>query len=295
MSKRAWHCLRLAVPAVCAQDVSAWAYELGSCGLQVEEAGEWTQLSAYFAAEPACDLAGVRRELTHRLAGRGLAAPIGTECVEEQDWEVAWRRFFAPVWATERIVVHPLWIPVELTEGQIAVRIDPKMAFGTGGHESTQLCLQALERCLHPRMRCLDLGTGSGILSIAAALLGAGPVLAVDIDEQAVANARENLANNRIGSEQVEVRLGGVEAVAVAERPFDLVLANIQSHVLRPLLPPLRGLLAADGWIAFSGLLAREETAFCRWVTEAQLEVDTVLAKEAWICVVARNSGGQLD
>ena len=293
MSKRAWHCLRLEVPAACAEDVSAWAYELGSCGLQAEEAGERTRLSAYFAAEPTCDLVEVQRELTNRLDALGLVSSIDTECVEERDWEVEWRRFFAPVWATERIVVHPSWIPVELAEGQIAVSIDPKMAFGTGGHESTQLCLQALECCLRPGMRCLDVGTGSGVLSIAAALLGAGSVLAVDIDEKAVANARENLAHNRIGSEQVEVRLGGVEVVE--ERSFDLVLANIQSHVLRPLLTSLRGLLAADGRIAFSGLLAREEAAFCRWVTEAQLEVDIILAKEAWICVVARNGGGQLD
>ena len=293
MNKRAWHCLRLEVPAACAEDVSAWAYELGSCGLQAEEAGERTRLSAYFAAEPMRDLAGVRRELTHRLAALGLASSIDTECVEEQDWEVEWRRFFAPVWATERIVVHPSWIPVEIAEGQIAVRIDPKMAFGTGAHESTQLCLQALESYLRSGARCLDLGTGSGILSIAAALLGAGPVLAVDIDEKAVTNARENLAHNRIGSEQVEVRLGGVETVA--ERSFDLVLANIQSHVLRPLLTSLRGLLAADGRVAFSGLLAREEAAFCRWATAAKLEVDTILAKEAWICVVARNCGGQFD
>ena len=293
MNKRAWHCLRLEVPAACAEDVSAWAYELGSCGLQAEEAGEQTRLSAYFAAESMCDLAEVQRELTHRLAALGLASSIGAECVEEQDWEVEWRRFFAPVWATERIVVHPSWIPVEIAEGQVAVSIDPKMAFGTGGHESTQLCLRALESYLRPGARCLDLGTGSGILSITAALLGAGPVLAVDIDEKAVANARENLAHNRIGSEQVEVRLGGVEIVA--ERHFDLVLANIQSHVLQPLLAPLRGLLAADGRIAFSGLLAREEAAFCRWATEAKLEVDTILTKEAWICVVARNGGGQLD
>lgn len=293
MNKRAWHCLQLEVPTACAEDVSAWAYELGSCGLQAEEAKERTRLSAYFAAEPTCDLAGIRRELTHRLAALGLASPIGSECVEEQDWEAEWRRFFAPVWATERIVVHPSWIPVAIAEGQIALSIDPKMAFGTGAHESTQLCLQALERYLRPGARCLDLGTGSGILSIAAALLGAGSVLAVDIDDKAVANARENLAHNRIGAEQVEVRLGGLEAVA--ERSFDLVLANIQSHVLRPLLAPLRGLLAADGRIAFSGLLAREKAAFCQWVTQAELEVDAILAKEAWICVVARNGGGQFD
>ena len=293
MSKRAWHCLRLEVPAACAEDVSAWAYELGSCGLQAEEAGERTRLSAYFAAEPTCDLAGIRRELTHRLTALGLASSIGTECVEERDWEAEWRRFFAPVWATERIVVHPSWIPVELAEGQIAVNIDPKMAFGTGGTNRLSSACRRWRVVCAPGCAVWIWGTGSGILSIAAALLGAGSVLAVDIDEKAVANARENLAHNLIGSEQVEVRLGGIEAVA--ERPFDLVLANIQSPVLRPLLAPLRGLLAADGRIAFSGLLAREEAAFCRWVTEAQLEVDAILAKGAWICVVARNCGGQLD
>lgn len=290
MNKRTWHCLRLEVPAACAEDVGAWAYELGSCGLQVEEAGERSRLSAYFAAT--CDLAGVRSELARRLAALGLLPPMDSECVEERDWEAEWRRFFAPVWASERIVIHPSWIPVAITEGQIAVQIDPKMAFGTGEHESTQLCLQALESYLRPGARCLDLGTGSGVLSIAAALLGAGPVLAVDIDERAVANARENAACNGISAEQVEVRLGGVEAVA--ERSFDLILANIQSHVLRPLLARLRGLLAADGRIAFSGLLAREEADFCRWVAEAHLEVDAMLAKEAWICVVARNGGGPL-
>lgn len=293
MNKRAWHCLRLEVPTAWAEEVSAWAYQLGSCGLQAEEAHERTRLSAYFAAEPRCDLAEVQRALTQRLAALGLASSIAADCVEERDWEAEWRRFFAPVWATERIVVHPSWIPVAIGEGQIAVTIDPKMAFGTGAHESTQLCLQALERYLRPKARCLDLGTGSGILSIAAARLGAGPVLAVDIDERAVANARENLAHNGLALGQVEVRLGGVEAVA--ERPFDLVLANIESHVLRPLLLPLRGLLAAGGRIAFSGLLAREEAAFCRWVTEASLAVDAVLAKAAWICVVARNGGGQFD
>ena len=155
--------MRLAVPTACAEEVSAWAYQLGSCGLQAEEARERTRLSAYFAAEPRCDLAGVQRELTQRLAALGLASSIDAECVEERDWEAEWRRFFAPVWATERIVVHPSWIPVEPAEGQVAVTIDPKMAFGAGSHESTQLCLRALARYLRPGARCLDLGTGSGI------------------------------------------------------------------------------------------------------------------------------------
>ena len=160
------------------------------------------------------------------------------------------------------------------------------MAFGTGGHESTQLCLAALEGHLCTGTRCLDLGVGSGILSIAAALLGAKSVLAVDIDAVAVANARENIARNRIGPEQVEVRLGSMEVVE--EESFDLILANIQSQVLRPLLTPLRRVLAEGGCVLFSGLLEREGKDFCEWIRTAEFQVETVLEKGEWICIVAK-------
>ena len=156
--------------------------------------------------------------------------------------------FFAPVWATERIVVHPSWIPVEIAEGQIAVSIDPKMAFGTGGHESTQLCLQALESYLRPGARCLDLGRQRHSQHCRRAVGSMGQCSLWILTRKAVANARENLAHNRIGFEQVQVRLGGLEAVV--EGPVRLSLSQYPSHVLRPLLAPLP-LLAADGRIAF--------------------------------------------
>jgi ribosomal protein L11 methyltransferase len=262
---------------------------LGSCGLQAEEAGERTRLSIYFATEPDFDLAMVRRELELALAALDLAPPlIEVDRVEAEDWEEDWRRFFRPVWATPRIVVHPSWIPVETKEDQVAIVIDPQMAFGTGGHESTQLCLQALDRFLSPQARCLDLGTGSGILSIAAALLGAESVLAVDVDEVAVVNARENLARNAIAEGCVEVRTGSLEVVG--EVSFDLILANIQSHILRPLLTPIDRLLKPVGLVLFSGLLVREGADFCGWVEDAGLQIETTMEKGEWICVVARNA-----
>jgi len=275
------------VPSACAEDMGARAYALGSCGLQAEELGERTRLSVYFAISPELDFAAIEHELG-RFAAEFDQQPtsIASELIEERDWEEEWRRFFQPVWATPRIVVHPSWIPVSVEEEQIAVIIDPKMAFGTGGHESTQLCLAALEDHLLTGARCLDLGAGSGILSIAAALLGAKSVLAVDIDPVAVANARENIARNRIGSEQVEVRLGSTEVVE--EESFDLILANIQSQVLRPLLTPLRSALAEGGCVLFSGLLGREGKDFCESIRAAELRVETILEKGEWICIVAK-------
>ena len=289
MDKRTWQCLRLEVPAVCSEELGARAHALGSCGLQAEEVGEQTRLSIYFAAEPDFDLATIRHQLELFLVAHDLVIPpIEADRVEAQDWEEEWRRFFRPVWATPRIVIHPSWIPVETEGEQVSIVIDPKMAFGTGGHESTQLCVQAIDRFLRPQSRCLDLGAGSGILSIAAALLGAESVLAVDVDEVAVHNARENLGRNAIAPERVEVRLGSLDAVG--EGPFDMVLANIQSHILRPLLQPICHLLGPEGTVVFSGLLVREAPDFCAWVADAGLQVETTIEKGEWICIVARSA-----
>ena len=280
-----WHCLRLIVPHAGAEDLSAHCFEQGSCGLQIEEEEDRARLIVYFDA--ALDLGSILRELERYLEARELVGvEVVTECLEEQDWEVEWRRFFGPVWATPRIVVHPSWVPVDVGEDQIAVVIDPEMAFGTGGHESTQLCLQALEAVVQPGDCCLDLGTGSGILAITAVRLGAGHVLAVDLDPRAVENARQNLERNGIATGRVAVRQGSIDSLS--DERFDTILANIQSSVLEPMLRSFRGLLRERGRAIFSGLLATEEREFCSRVEAAGLRVEAVPAKNNWICVVAR-------
>jgi ribosomal protein L11 methyltransferase len=282
--KKSWHCLELAVPQTIAEDVSACCFELGSCGLQTQEAGEWVRLVVYFDA--ALELEPLRRQLEECLAGLTAGrTEVAVGRLEQADWETEWRRFFQPVWVTSRLVVHPSWIPVETGPGQLAVVIDPQMAFGTGTHESTQLCLQLLEEYLRPGDRCLDLGTGSGILAIAAARRGAGRVLALDIDPCAVDTAGENLERNGVDRTRVEVRLGSVEQVA--GRRFELVLANIQSQVLRPLLEPIRPLLATEGRVVFSGLLDDERSAFCVWVEQAGLRIERERSRNGWWCIAA--------
>ena len=233
------------------------------------------------------DLDEISRDLEDYLAGLGLGAfPVARDQIHQRDWEVEWRRFFQPVWATPRIVVHPSWIPVETRGDQIGVVIDPQMAFGTGGHESTRLCLRGLEDNLQPGDRCLDVGTGSGVLAIAAVRLGAAWVLAIDVDPRAVRNARQNLVRNGIGRRQAVVQQATVGELFLPG--FELILANIQSHVLQPMLIPMRELMVVGGRVLFSGLLVREEKEFCRKVEECGLCVDAVQAENEWICISAR-------
>lgn len=279
-----WHCLTLAVPPALAEVVSAWCFSLGSCGLQVEEGGERWRLQAYFPA--ASELAAICRQLDEQLEAAGLAgARLGADHIPFEDWEQEWRRFFQPVWATPRIVIHPSWIPVSCGPGQVAVVIDPKMAFGTGGHESTRLCLEFLDELLVPGDRCLDLGTGSGILGIAAGLLGAGALTLVDPDPLAVENARENLERNRV---QARVLQGDLGTLVAAE--FDLVLANIQSSVLVPILAGIGQVLRPGGRVIFSGLLVREEDSFRAAVAASRLQILSVRRRTEWIALAAQKS-----
>lgn len=287
MIAQSWECLRLEVPATCSEELGACAYALGSCGLQVEEVGEMAQLSIYFAAGSGLDMAVVIREFECHLSALGLVPPpMVSDEVAARDWETEWRRFFRPIWATPRIVIHPSWIPVAIEGDQLAVTIDPKMAFGTGGHESTQLCLQAMERCVRVGMRCLDLGAGSGILSIAAVRLGAESVLAVDTDSVAVDNARENIGRNGIAPNRIEICHCSLDAVSARE--FGLVMANIQSHILLPLLVPLYEVAAPGGVVLFSGLLVREKAEFSAQVAAVGFAVEAALEKGEWTCIIAR-------
>ena len=257
---------------------------MGSCGVQIESHRGEAVLLAYFEAAAS---SGVEEQLGELLGRYGLPnAEILLSEVENEDWEAVWRQFYSPIWATTRIVVHPSWIPVEIDDNQISIAIDPKMAFGTGEHESTQLCLQLLEEVVRSGDHCLDLGSGSGILSIAASRLGAGSILALDIDPDAVINARDNVVRNAVAAGVVEVALGSIGDLD--DELFDLIVGNIQSSVLRPMLTAMRQRLSPGRQVILSGLLKREQAEFCEEVEAADLRVSDVRAKGDWICVSAR-------
>lgn len=271
------------MPAAYAEEACGWCAETASHGWQVEDEAGAT-LTGYFDDPAAARCA--QQRLGERLVGLGLElAPPVSGTVEDRDWASEWQRSVVPVWASPRIVVLPSWLSVPDQPGLISIVIDPRMAFGTGLHASTRLCLQLLEEHLRPGDRCLDLGTGSGVLAIGAARLGAARVLAVDIDPVSVAEAGENLARNGVPAEVAVVRQGSVEQGAGST--FQVVLANLQSGVLEPLVGPLRPLLADGGVALFSGLTESEAEGFVGHLKREGWRVGEVRRLEGWVGIAA--------
>jgi len=173
-------------------------------------------------------------------------------------WAELWRQGFATRHITPRIVVTPSWIPAEPGPGETVIVLDPGMAFGTSEHPTTRGCLRLLDPILEPGSRWADVGSGSGILAIAAARLGAREVLAVELDPWASAAARENVERNAVEDRvRVVSRAVGPEFLP-GEPPFDGVLANIEAGILRPLLPGFRVGVRPGGWLILSGILESE-------------------------------------
>ncbi len=183
---------------------------------------------------------------------------LSMENIEDADWENNWKAFYKPMEIGRRLIVIPDWEEAD-ARGRVALRLNPGLIFGTGSHATTRLCLTALERRVSPGMRVLDLGCGSGILSIAALLLGADSAFGCDIDEKAVKVAYENAALNGIGRDRYTVRAGDVLTDAGLRREmgggYDIVVANIVADVIIALADTANGLKAPDGLFLCSGII----------------------------------------
>ena len=264
------------VPSARVEIASAQLFELGCCGVVEEDVSDGVRLIAYF-------------EVGKNEAEIGQAL-MPWECRFEQvpdtDWTLAWRSFFRPVYPTPRMAICPPWDRVPDPPGGFTIAIDPQMAFGTGHHETTRLALLGLEKKIMPGDRVLDVGTGSGILSIAAVKLGASEVMAVDIEAAAIENARANCVLNGVDA-QVVLGQCSVEGVSGI---FDVVVANMISGILFPIIPELAKRLHPEGCAILGGILDREREAFCAVLDEANLVLDEMLEDGEWLCAIARKS-----
>lgn len=210
----------------------------------------------------------------------------------ETDWEESWKDNYPPQEVGGKILVLPYWRAEEETD-RVKVILDPGLTFGTGAHPSTQMVMEKMEEIVRPGFRCLDLGSGSGILSIAALRLGAASAVGIDIDPKAEDIARENAAYNGFGAPEFTALTGNVtgdkalmEKLAADE--YDLVLVNIVADVIIGLAPVLPNFLTEKSTVICSGILDVRLEEVCAALTRAGLTVTAVKAKEDWRSVTAR-------
>jgi ribosomal protein L11 methyltransferase len=282
-----WLVVDLLLTQELSEALSNFLIEKGATGIEeIDEDSKRKRLKAFFQKDGKEKkvLRDLHRylESLHALAPRVPRIQLKTTLLSEQRWGENWKRYFRPI-RISRFVVKPPWSRIRMKRNQIPIEITPGMAFGTGTHATTQLCLQALEKYLKQKgLSVLDAGTGSGILSIAAARLGAGEVLGLDIDEEAVRIAKENVEKNQV-SDRVNIRSGRIGEI---RKRFDAVLANIDLKGLMRMKRSLIHHLKDQGILILSGILRQEreqvrqhylETAVFQWVKVAQ--------KGEWICL----------
>jgi ribosomal protein L11 methyltransferase len=205
-------------------------------------------------------LPGLVKSRLDQLVGNGeiRSYTLAISDIEPQNWQEQWERTVEPISIGSRIVIHPSWIPVNENEETIALVIDPKMSFGTGHHETTQMMMSLLERYVQPNMSVLDVGSGTGILSILAARLGATRVIGIDNDIDAFDNAIENCSANGV-EPFVTMYHGDLSSVQeLGGKQFDLIMVNIERKTIISILSSLQHLCRANGLLLLSGLLKED-------------------------------------
>ena len=225
-------------------------------------------------------------------AAAQLKLPMDVKTMEETNWEESWKDNYPAVEVGEKLIVVPYWA-VEETAGRIPVILDPGLTFGTGAHASTQMVMEFMEACVEQGFRCLDLGSGSGILSIAALRLGAGSAIGVDIDPKAESIARENAAYNGFSAPEFTALTGNVTEDTVLmnklqQQEYDLVLVNIVADVIIGLSPILPAFLGSDSILLCSGILDVRLDDVVQALEQAGLEILEIKAKEDWRSIRAK-------
>jgi ribosomal protein L11 methyltransferase len=248
----------------------------------------WVTVKAWFSE--AGDIEQIRFNLEHGLEELRtlelgtIEAPVYA-WVQEEDWANAWKAYFKPTRVGEHFMIIPSWETYERQPGDVPLYLDPGMAFGTGTHTTTSLCLRRLEGVVKPGARVLDVGTGSGILAIGAAKLGADQVVAIDIDPVAVQVAQENAARNGV---TLDVRAGTLDQVEAEE--CDVVIANIIAAVIINILPDVASRLKKGGKFLASGIIAEKKQQVLDAILNTWMLPLEVREENGWVAILATKS-----
>lgn len=207
--------------------------------------------------------------------------------VNEEDWANNWKKYYKPTRIGKRIVVKPIWEEYKKEGNDIVIELDPGMAFGTGTHETTRMCVQALEKYIKHQDMIFDVGTGSGILAIAAAKLGSKEVMAVDLDPVAVDSARQNVSFNDISN--IKVMQGNL--LDVVNGKADIVVANIIAEIIILLTDDVKKSLNQGGLFISSGIIRERQEAVMQKLIQSGFEIMEINTDGEWVCIVSKLKG----
>jgi len=253
-----------------------------------------SQIKLYLEASDTQSLSRLKDLLDTLRAKETLGAlEMSATALEEENWEESWKDNYPSQPVGKNLVVLPYWLADTDTQGRLPVILDPGLTFGTGAHPSTQMVLEAMEEAVFPGAVCLDLGSGSGILSIAALRLGAARATGIDIDPKAEGIARENAAYNGFSAPAFTALTGNVTAdkalmSKLSEEKYDVVLVNIVADVIISLAPVLPAFLGENTVLICSGILDERQKDVENALTQAGLTLTNARAKENWRCVSAK-------
>lgn len=233
--------------------------------------------------EPGTQPAETLSQIAARMEAAGVTYTAAVGGVEQEDWMNGWRKYYHPMDVGSRLAIVPSWQSYDTD--RVKLVLDPGLAFGTGGHETTSLCLEALDRLVKGGERVLDIGTGSGILAIAALKLGAAVAEGVDIDPVAVRTAGENAALNGV-EDRLTVLVGDLSDKASGR--YEIITANIVANAIMSLAPAVPALMAENGVFIASGIIDTRRDEVIAALQAAGLKVEQVCEKRGWVCLICR-------
>jgi ribosomal protein L11 methyltransferase len=280
MRGRRWITIRISVPASYHDLLAGTLALLGMDGfLQLEDRLDCTLRASRWTASFRHRFDDQLRRFISQFPV--LALPYTVAIVKEENWNKRWESQAGIVEATDRIIIKPSWRKLRVKDrGKVVLHIDPKMAFGTGHHETTRLCLLLIQDFVFPGAEVLDFGCGTGVLAIASAKLGARRVWAVDNDAWAIPNARENVRRNRVHP-SVRVLLGSIGRVP--RKRFDLVVANIDSPTISRFLRPLSRKIKSGGLLLLSGILDSDLESLYTQAAALRLAPVQFIKENEWV------------
>ncbi len=265
--------------------------EFGCKGMSTQKQGQAISIFAYIPQIQVklLEISDLLLEIEDDAKASGYPIPESScALIDEEDWSSSWKQHWTAQPIGDRLSINPAWLDVPKDTDRIILQLDPGVAFGTGTHATTQLCLEALEMRLQPgtNLSIGDIGCGSGILSTAALLLGADRVYAVDNDPLAVKATGENCLLNGISPDRLVVELGSIETLQqMIPEPLDGFVCNILADIIIKLAPQMGALVKPKGWAALSGILSSQVADVSHVMEQHGWVVGTVWNRQEWSCI----------